>query len=430
MEPNPAAARRAVFFIGLFVLAGVAVIVYLFTGTQVTIPLLSEPRDYLVDIVVPDIDNLVTASKVEIAGVKVGEVRYLAAQPDGMRVTIALENKFAPLHQGVRVRVAQRSLVEETYLDVTDGTGPPIRPGSTVPRAALQPSVQLRDILNGLDPGTRQQLGQTLRSLGAGTNGSKPDVNALMTGLGDLGMEGHTALDAIAAQSADLTALTRETSTLMTALDTGNGIIADLVTNAQRITSATADQRPAIEASLRQLPGVLDSADTATANLTTLAGALNPVAARLNEASPELSAALRQLPDNTKNLRALLPALDKTLDRAPDTLHRIPTFGRDTRNLIPPTQKILQDLNPVLGYLRPYGPEIGGFVANFNAILGYKTEEGIHYARLLAVGDDAAVQSPTNVGATTYINPYPAPGKGNFPGPFTGQYPRVEREPK
>jgi phospholipid/cholesterol/gamma-HCH transport system substrate-binding protein len=430
METDPKAARRAVLFIGLFVLSGFAVVVYLFSGTQVSVPLLEEPRNYQVALLIPDVDNLVTAAKVEMAGVEVGEVREIERESAGMRVTIALDKKVEPLHQGVRIRVGERSLVGETYLDTTDGKGPAIPSGTTLPATTLQPAVELRDILYSFDAGTRQQLGQALRSLGSATDGSKPDVDALMAGFGDLGREGHTALDAIAAQSNDLTALTRETATLMNALDTGNGHIADLVTNAERITEATGDQRPAIEATFRKLPGVLDSADTATVELTKLAGALNPVAARLNEASPELSRSLQHLPEVSRDLRGLVSPLDRVLNRAPDTLHRVPTFGEDTRNLVPPTREILRDVNPTLRYLQPYGPEVGAFIANFGSIFGYQTEEGINYFRLLAVGDEMSVQTPTNIGVTTYDNPYPAANKGNFPGPFKGAYPRVEREPK
>jgi phospholipid/cholesterol/gamma-HCH transport system substrate-binding protein len=425
-----AAARRAVLAIAFVVLLGGLVVAYLFSSTQVSVPLLKQSRTYQVSVVIPDVDNLVAAGKVEIAGVVAGEVRSLDPRPDGVLVTFGLDKVAAPLHEGARVRMGERSLVGETYLDVTDGTGPPLPSKATLPTSAVQPSVQLHDVLASLDAGTRQQLSQMLRSLGGGTEGTKSDVNALMTGFGSLGREGHTAADAIASQSKDLDALVRETSVLMDSLDTGQGQIADLVTQADRITKSTGGQRPAIEASVRELPGVLDSADKATTELTDLSGSLAPVASKLNEASPDLSAALEHLPGTSKDLRGLVSPLDDTLKRAPDTLRVVPEFGEDTRGLIPPTRRILQEANPMLSYLKPYGPDVAGFISNFDAALGYRAEDGVSYLPLMVLGNEQEVEPPADLSVNTYANPYPVAGKGGLPGPFNSKYPRIERESK
>lgn len=423
-------ARRAFVIVALFVLACVGIVVYLFTGTQVVVPVLEQAREYEVSATVRDVDNLVPAGQVRIAGVEVGEVRSVERRPEGMHVVLALDEAAAPLHEGAKIRIGARSLVGETYLGVVDGTGSELSSGTHLPEGAVEPSVDVRELVHSLGPETRTELSGTLQSLGAGTEGRVQDVDAILTGFGKLGREGYTALDAVAAQSDALRDVVSETATLMSALDTSEGAIADLVSNGRRITEATAGQRGAIEASVRELPGTLESANTATASLTELAGALTPVAANLRESGTPLSEALQELPATSQDLRQLLPALDGTLDRAPATLDRIPTFGTDVRAAVPAAREILRDVNPALAYLRPYGPELGGFIANFNAILGYQDEAGVHYARLLALGISDAQQTPVDQGVTTYHNPYPAPGAGTEPGPFSGEYPRVERAPR
>ncbi|GAB2962337.1 MlaD family protein [Amycolatopsis acidiphila] len=414
-----------------FLSGAAAVLVYFFAGTEVRVPGI-EPVGYQVLAKSKDVDNLVPASQVRMAGVQIGEVRKTTTTPDGVVIQFAITNKdVAPLHQGVIVRIGARSLVEDSYLDITDGHGPPLPDSSTLPPDAVQTSTQVDDLLRSLDPQTRDNLGSLLRSLGQGTQGTQQGLDATVTGLGELGRNGHTALDAIAAQSEDLQHLGQQTRTLLNALDTGEGQIATLVTEAQKITAATSGQRQSIEDTMRRLPGVLDSANTASGTLTTMASALAPVSANLKQAAPDLNVALDQLPQTTKDLRGLLTPLSQVLDAAPATLDRVPALGTDVRNLVPGARSLLSDANPMLSYLKPYGPELAAFFANFNAVLQYTDEAGVHYARLLPHVNEQSVQSPLKSSLLgTYYNPLPAPGTGAHPGPYSGTYPRLEPEPK
>jgi phospholipid/cholesterol/gamma-HCH transport system substrate-binding protein len=413
-----------------FLGAAAGVMVYFFSGTEVRVPIV-EPSGYHAVVKLKDVDNIVAASQVRMAGVDIGEVRGTTLEPDGVRVEIAITNKdVSPLHEGVTVRVGARSVVEDNYLDIVDGDGAALPEGSTITPSHVQRSTQLDDVLRSLDPQTRNDLGSFLRSVGKGTAGTQQDVDSVMAGLGALGREGHTALDAIAAQSEDLRSLSGQTQILLKALDAGEGDILNLVTNGQRLTRATAGQNQAIEASMRSLPGVLDSAQSASGTIEDLSSALTPVAANLKDASPYLNTALNQLPSTTRDLHGLLQPLDRTLGLLPATLDREPAFGADVRNTIPGAQSMLRDANPMLAYLKPYGPELAAFFANFNSVLQYRDEAGIHYARLLPHINEQSVQSPLKLEALgTYYNPLPGPGTGGRPGPFRGDYPRVVRDP-
>lgn len=423
------ATGRVVALVGFFMVC-MAIVVYLVSGTEVRIPLLEEARPYNVSLVMTDVDNLVTAGDVRIAGVQVGEVRSAENVPGGVRVDFELTPEAAPLHEGVVVRVGEKSLVGESYLEIVDGQGREVPGGATLPPTAGRPSTQLYDVLAGLDPAARDSLGGTIDSVAGGTAGTRDQVAQAVAGLGNLGREGRTALDAIAAQSKDLTELSRQTTTVLAALDTGQGQIADLVTNADRLTRSTAGQRGSVEETMRLLPGTLGSARTATGKLTEVAGALSPVAADLRSAAPGLSAALQELPATSADLRGLVPALDGTLERAPATLVRVPTFGEDVRNAVPAARTVLSDAVPMLAYLKPYGPDVAAWVSNFNSVLQYTDETGHHYARMQPLINEATPESPVaGPPLTVSANPIPGAGRGGFPGP-TGDYPRTEAAPR
>jgi phospholipid/cholesterol/gamma-HCH transport system substrate-binding protein len=269
-----------------------------------------------------------------------------------------------------------------------------------------------------------------LKSLGGATMQTKDGLAATMDGLSSLGRSGHTAIDAIAAQSEDLKKLTQETATLMSAFDTGEGQIAHMVSAANKVTAATAGQKQDFDEFWRLLPETLDNARDASASLRNLGGALAPVASDLREAGPQLSDALVELPDTTKDLRGLLPDGKHVLDEAPDTLNKVSDFSDDLRDVIPAGRDMLADVDPILTYLRPYGPDLAAFFANFNAALKPMDEAGRHFIRAQLYFNEKTLTSPTPLSAGTYVNPFPRPGGGIHPGPFIGKYPRLEQLPR
>jgi phospholipid/cholesterol/gamma-HCH transport system substrate-binding protein len=396
----------------VFFVVGISVYLYLYVGIGGFIPFVTS-SEYHTSVNVADGDNLVTADQVSMAGVKVGEVRSVERQGDHLAVTFMIDKAYAPLHQGVHVRLGALSS------------------GAQIPPQDFQPSTQLHDVLASFDPTTRQDMSSLLRELGAGTDGTQQDISGLFSGMGNLGRQGDTALDAIAAQGDDLKGLGRDTSVLLNAMDTSEGQIADMVGTADRLTKATAGQRPALEATMRALPGTLDSARSASGDLTRLSGALHPVVASLRDASPFLSDSLTRLPDVTKDLRDLMPPLSGTIDRAPRTFDRVPNFHDDAGDTIPAAGEFVRDLNPMLSYLRPYGPEIAAFFANFNGMVRYTDETGNQYLRAQVMLNDHSVGTPVAYkGPLTYVNPFPKPGTEPNPGPWDGVYPHVERLPK
>lgn len=410
----------------LFFGAALAILGVLYQGTGHHLPLSGDT--YRGTVTMHDVDNLVAAGAIEEAGVKVGQVDSVKLDGHGgVTVDFELDKAAVPLHQGLKLRVGSRSLVGETYLDLTDGKGAAIPSGATLPASAVVRGVQLHDVLAGLDASTRGQLRGLLRAAGASTGGTGDDIDTLMKSLGNLGRNGNVALDALASQSRDLTRLSRQTVQVLDALDTGEGQIVGLVRHADALTRATAGQSAGLKSSLRQLPGVLSTASTASNALGSLAGALDPVATDLRAAGPNLTAALRQLPDSTRNLRLMLAPLSRVLDEAPATLTRVPATSSDLNRLIPTAQSTLADVNPMLAYVQPYGPDLAAYIANFNAVLNYRDENGAYYLRLTPLVNTHSPQVPLKTDGLlgNYTNPYPAPHAGPRPGPFTGTFPHV-----
>jgi phospholipid/cholesterol/gamma-HCH transport system substrate-binding protein len=403
---------------------------YLWVNAGGKIPLFSR-AGYQVAVVLPDVDNLVFQSDVRMAGVDVGKVEDVEVTGSRVRVTLDVEPQQVPLHRGTKVFVRNKTMVEETYLEVVDGKGPEIPSGATLPESAGHPSVQLDDVLTSLDERTRDSLGTALRSAGRATRGTRDEVGATLEGLGEIGRQGGDALVALAGQSKDLSTVAANTTALLEALDTRQGRVAQLVSDSNALTKTVAANRAGVERLMRTFPRVLKTTRVAGGELDRLGRSLAPVAANLRAAAPHLTAALRELPATAADLRGMLPSLESTLDRAPRTLDRVPGFARAARPLMRTLNVDLADVNPMLGYLRPYGKDIAAFFANFGQYLSGSDANG-NVSRVLPVFNEKSLNSPLNsqVGPLDRRNPYPRPGSSDNPGPYVGKYPHIEEEPQ
>lgn len=415
-----------------FVVACAVFFGYLWMNMGGVIPGVSK-SGYRVSFEISDVDNLVYDSDVMVAGVRVGKVRELEEENGTAKVVVQLDDESVhPLHEGATVQVRSKSLIEETYLEFTDGTGDEIPNGGSLPPKAVEVGVQLDDVLKTLDKKTRRSLGKSLRSVGTATHMTKEDLSRVMSGLGALGREGHDVLGALSAQSQDLKAMVRSTSKLVRAVDTGHGRVVDLVDEADQLAGVTADHRKQVRSTVRQLPAVLDHAENATGSLTRLARDLTPVTHDLATASPALNRALVQLPAVTKDLRGLLPSLDASLDRLPGTLEPLPGVAKDVSDLVPSLRVDLADLNPMLAFLKPYGGDLANFFTTWTAMLSQRDANG-HYLRIFPVLNEQSLKGvpvPLNHGFLDKSNAYPKPGEATDPGPFEGKYPHVERDPR
>lgn len=379
-----------------------------------------------------DVKNTQSAGEVRIAGVKVGTVVAQEVDGDVAEVKLKLDPDAAPLHEGATIRVAVKSIIGQSFVEIKDGEGAELEEGTVLEGDAVIPAVDVDEVFATFDKKTQRDLSDTLGSLGLSTEGRSEEISQLLAGLGDIGREGYTAVDAIEAQNKDLTELVNHANTIMTALNTGRDDLASLVENAQTLTNVTAGQDEQLAASVRKLPALVESAGDATGTLDGLATDLRPVAGDLDVAAPGLSRALDDLPSVTNSLRTLLEPMNSSLGRAPETLDQVPALSRQLSGVAPDLDELLANVNPMIAYLQPYGVDIGSFFGNFGASFDGRVENGVRPVRLTPVFSEYSVRNIPidlqSINPLHWNNPYPAPGQAGDPRKYDGTYPRVERE--
>src|SRR6201995_23855 len=126
--------------------------------------------------------ELAPNAQVEIAGVTVGHVASVGVDHrTGLtRAVIQIDHQYVPRPAGTRAILRQKSLLGETYVQLSAGNphGPKLRDGATLPPGQVAPTVQLDQILNTFDPRTRAAFATWMQQGGIALSNRGQQFNA------------------------------------------------------------------------------------------------------------------------------------------------------------------------------------------------------------------------------------------------------------
>ena len=187
----------------VFALSCFGLLLFLWLSFGGPIPL--KPQGYRVQVAFPEATSLATEADVRIAGVSVGKVRKLAV--DGARnrtlATIELDREFAPLHADAQAMLRQKTLLGETYVELTPGHGArTLAEGGRLADARVADTVQLDEIFDSLDPATRASFRTWQQQLAKGIAGRGRDFNDALGTLPGFAADGSDVLRVLDSQDA------------------------------------------------------------------------------------------------------------------------------------------------------------------------------------------------------------------------------------
>src|SRR4051794_10444184 len=341
--------------------------------------------------------QLVPGDLVRIGGVQAGSVKDLELTPDGQAVvTVSLGKDWGHLHAGTTVTVRSSGIATVTgrYVDISPGPSyrPALADGAAIDVDHTRSIVDIDQLLNAFDPSTRRSLSKVVHGFSVWYDGREAQANtsaryfpaALQSAtklFDELGRDSGTlelflnrtgkALRALSSKRAELTALVSNTRTTARALGSDNRSLSAALQNlppALRSGSAAlASARPA----LIDLRALVDASDPASRTLAPFLHDLRPVASRAIPAFTDF----RLLFDQPGASNDVL-----------DALRTLPSLGRLTDKAFPQAEKTLSQSEPVLSFIRPYAPDLIGFVRSFGSAAATYDANG-HYARTVPVFD-------------------------------------------
>ncbi len=389
--------KRAPSTTQLLVIAGFALSCFgilLFLWVTFGGPTPFKAKSYEVKIPFDEATQLAEQSDVRVSGVNIGKVQDIALAPNGKQAlaTVAIDDKYAPLPESTRAILRTKTLLGETYVELTPGDrdGPKLADGATLPTANLAQSVQLDEIFRTFNAKTRAafQSWQQEAAVAIGGQGA-----ALSTALGEFNptfTEFDRLFRVLDTQRLAVRQLFSNGAVALEALRGRQGELAGLIRNSNTVFQTTARRDHDIEALFRAFPTFLDESKATLARLRTFSLDADPLMRQLVPAAEQLSPTLIAFSKLAPQAKGFFEGLAPVIARAPTAF---PALRKLFRDQFPPLLRaldpFLRNLNPILAGLGLYKHEITGAAANISVatnvvrIANGKTGAQVHVLRTM-----------------------------------------------
>src|SRR6202161_1766402 len=221
-------------------------------------------------------NGLQPGSLVRIAGVNVGTVTGVSAEPgctpsakaqtacQAADVTMTISNQGLPIHTDATFAIRPRIFLEGNFfVDVSPGTpsAPVAKSGHTFPVQQGVEPVQLDQVLTGLQANTRQNLQTLLQQYGKAVKQGGPSFNkSIQYWLPAYEYSSIVAHDALGIQPHDLSNYIAAQGQVSGALDAHPQQLESLITDFNTTANAFARVNTALENTVIQLPRALSAA--------------------------------------------------------------------------------------------------------------------------------------------------------------------------
>jgi phospholipid/cholesterol/gamma-HCH transport system substrate-binding protein len=389
--------KRAPSTTQLLVIAGFAlscfgILLFLWVTFGGPTPFRAKP--YEIKVPFNEATQLAEQSDVRISGVNVGKVQNIALAPNGRQAlaTVDVDDKYAPLPKSTRAILRTKTLLGETYIELTpgDGEGPELADGGSVPEANVAESVQLDEIFRTFDPETRAAFQSWMQEAAVAINGQG---QSLSYGLGELEptlADLDKLFRVLDTQRVAVGQLFRNGTTTFEALRGREGELASLIQSSNAVFQTTARRDRDIEALFRVFPTFEDESRLTLDRLREFAVNTDPLMRQLVPAAKQLSPTLIAFANLAPEAKGFFDGLSTVIDLAPTGFPALRKLFRDDfPPLLRALDPFLRNLNPILTGLNLYKGETTSFFANLAATFGGELTvendkgEKLHYLRTM-----------------------------------------------
>jgi phospholipid/cholesterol/gamma-HCH transport system substrate-binding protein len=341
--------------------------------------------------------QLVPGDLVRIGGVQAGSVKSLDLTPNGQaEVTILLDKSWGRLHAGttVTVRASGIATVTGRYVDISPGPSfrPALADGAAIDVDHTKSIVDIDQVLNAFNAPTRRSVQQVLHGFSVWYAGREQQANESAHYFPATLQSATKLFDELGRDSGTLQQFLTQTGDALGALARHRAELTALVSNTRATARALGSDNQSLSAAIRNLPPALRQGSDAFASLrptlvdaSALVRAADPASHELAPFLHDLRPVISRAVPAFRDFRLLFDQPGQANDLL-DALRTLPSLGRKTTKVFPQAQKTLGQSEPVLSFIRPYAPDLVGFVRSFGSAAATYDANG-HYARTVPVFD-------------------------------------------
>jgi phospholipid/cholesterol/gamma-HCH transport system substrate-binding protein len=417
--------KRAPSTAQLLVIAGFALSCFgilLFLWITFGGPTPFKAKPYQIKVPFNEATQLAQQSDVRISGVSVGKVQTIEVSPDGKRAlaTIDVEDKYGPIPEGTRAILRTKTLLGETYVELTPGEadGPDLPDGATLAKANVAESVQLDEIFRTFDERTRAAFQEWMQEGAVAIAGRGQDFSYALAELDPFFTEFDRLFRLLDTQRLAVRQLFSNGAVSLRALRGRSGELGELISNSNALFSTTAARSRDIEALFRAFPTFQDESRLTFNRLKEFALNTNPLLLQLVPAAEQLSPTLISISRFAPQAKGFFEGVEPVIDRAPSGFGSLRKFLRaDFPVLLRAVDPFLRNLNPILTGLDLYKREVtallGNVTAATNAVHLSAAGEPVHFLRLLGPLGPETLSTYSSRTTVNRNNAYPRPGASN-----------------
>lgn len=368
METRPPTIGRVLVAVG-FALSCFGLLLFLWLAFGGPVPLKS--KSYRITVPFDEATQLAVESDVRISGVSVGKVKAIELNDGGLADTeIEVDAKFAPIPANTRAILRQKTLLGETYVELTPGdpsTGA-LPEGGALPEAQVSQAVQLDEIFRAFDPPTRAAFQAWMQDAALAFRGRGADLNAAIGNLTPFVDSADDLMRILDSQRLAVERLVRDGGETFDALSERPGQLSGLITNTDRVFTTIARRDADLIAAFQALPTFLDESKLTLERLDRFAGDTDALITQLQPVARELSGTFEQTAALAPDLERFFDGLVTVNKRAKSGFSSLRTVIDD--QLPPPLARVdsyLTEVIPIAETLNRYRAETTATLGNLAA---------------------------------------------------------------
>jgi phospholipid/cholesterol/gamma-HCH transport system substrate-binding protein len=417
MQKQAPTLGRLLVMVG-FALSCFGLLLFLWLAFGGPVPL--KPKGYRFHASFGEATQLAKEADVRISGVSVGKVKTIETDKQTGRsdATIELNQKYAPLPRDSKAILRQKTLLGETYVELSPGDKARgfIPEDGKLAASHVSPTVELDEIFRAFDAKTRESFRQWMQQQAEGIKGRGRDINDALGNLAPFAEDTSRILRILNSQEGAVRQLVSNTGVVFNALSERKGQLGGLITNSNRVFATTAARDQQLQEAFKALPTFEKESQITVARLSNFAQKTNPLVTQLRPAARQLSPTLQQLSALAPDAKALFRDIDPLVTASKTGLPATERFLDELHPLLADFDPVLRQVNPILTYIGKYNSELTAFFGNTVAATQAYTipKPGVqlHYLRTMnPMNPENFAVYPRRIG-TNRPNPY------NFPRSF------------
>jgi ABC-type transporter Mla subunit MlaD len=314
-----------------------------------------------------DAATLAEQADVRTAGVKIGKVVSKQLAPGGNKLltTIELDSKYAPLKADARAILRQKTLLGETYIEVTTGSrgAQDVKEGGRLDDGQVKSAVEFDELFSIFDEPTRKAFQEWQASVAQAGAGRGRDLSDALGNLPVFAENAEGVADVLDDRRVALRELVRNAGKTFEEITRDEGALSTLVQRNDELFGELSERRDALASSIRIFPTFLDETKATLSRVRTFAVNTEPLIADLDPVLDDLQPTLVSLRELSPDLQNLFDNLDPLITAGDQGL---PALSRILTGLDPTLASagpFLQQLNPLLRYLEFNQTKLSDFLA-------------------------------------------------------------------